>query len=388
MKNGKVDLPLTISVTFLLMVGMVMVFSASSMMANNKFGSMTYFFQKQMMWSAISLILMIVFSRIDYKTFKKHKLPILGIAVSIVLLAGLFMFGIKVNGARRWYDLGLMNFQPSELAKLALILHFAYYLSSTKKNIRDLKKGLLPLMAILAVIVALVMAQPDLSTSLMLVMICGFLLLVSRVKILHLASFSLALVPVMIIILKRGGYQLGRIREWIAGLENPLNAGYQIKQSLIGLGRGGLFGQDLGQSKQKFFFLPDSHTDFIFSIIGEEFGFIGTTIVLLVFMFILFRGLHIARRVSDSFGKFLSIGITLYIVLYALVNAAVVSMVVPATGLPMPFISYGGSHLLFLGIAVGILLNISRNTQPITANYTDFSQQRERLYNTVITVVD
>jgi len=298
----------------------------------------------------------------------------------------LFAFGVKVNGARRWYSLGLMNFQPSELAKLALILHFAYYLSSSKKNIRNLKDGLLPLMAILFIVMLLIMMQPDLSTSLMVVMICGSILLVSQAKITHLAAFSLPVIPALILLLNRGGYQLNRLWEWLAGLSNPMNAGYQIKQSLIGLGRGGWFGVDLGHSKQKFFFLPDSHTDFIFSIIGEEFGFIGVSFILGVFMFILYRGLHIARRVPDTFGKFLAIGITLNIVLYALINAAVVSMLVPATGLPMPFISYGGSHLLFLGIATGILLNISRHTHPLSANYTDFRQQRVRLYNTVITV--
>lgn len=387
MNKSRIDKPLTISVALMLITGMVMVFSASSMVADSRFGSLTFFLQKQMVWSALSIGLMILFSSIDYRKYKQHGLPTITMAAALVLLIGLYPLGLKINGARRWYDLGLMNFQVSELAKMALILYFAWYLSTPGKNIRDLKTGLLPLIAVLGLTVSLVVFQPDLSTALMLVMISGSMLLISRVRWLHLFGFGLALVPAVILFLNRGGYQMGRLNSWLAGLDNPENAGGQVFQSLIGLGRGGWFGHSIGQSKQKFFFLPDSHTDFIFSIIGEEFGFIGTTIVLLGFMFILYRGLYIARRVPDTFGKFLAIGITLNIVLYALVNAAVVSMLLPATGLPMPFISYGGSHLLFLGVATGILLNISKHTQSLKPNWQNFREQRERLYNTVITEV-
>ncbi len=371
-------------VTFLLTAGMVMVFSSSSMIAVNKYGTLTHFFLKQMMWSAFALSLMILFSNINYKTLKKYKLPVAGIIISFVLLAGLFVFGAKMNGARRWYNLGVGSFQPSELAKLAVIVYFAYYLSSAKKNIRDLKMGLLPLLGILGGLMALIAVQPDLSTALMLGVVGGTLLLISRAKISHLAMLSLPLIPAVILGINRQSFRLRRLHEWLAGWENPLHAGYQIKQSLIGLGRGGMFGQSLGQSKQKFLFLPDSHTDFIFSIIGEEWGFLGTTLILIAFMIIFYRGLVIARRVPDPFGKFLAVGIVLNIVAYALINAAVVSMLVPATGLPMPFISYGGSNLLFLGAAMGILLNISRQMTPAGANYVDYKQNRERYLKTVI----
>jgi cell division protein FtsW len=166
-----------------------------------------------------------------------------------------------------------------------------------------------------------------------------------------------------------------------------MQSAYQIKQSLIGLGRGGIFGQGLGQSKQKFFFLPDSHTDFVFSILGEEFGFIGTSLVLILFLIIFYRGIRLAFRAPDAFGKFLAVGITVNVVLIAFVNASVVSMLLPATGLPMPFLSYGGSNLLFLGVSIGILLNISRQTEGRSSatNWTEFSQKREQLFQTVIT---
>ncbi len=385
-KRQRVDIKLALSIIFLMLWGMVMVFSASSMMANSRFGSLTFFFQRQLLWGFLSFVLMIAFSMIDYKKYRLNQLPLFGILVTILLLVGLFVLGVRVNGARRWYHLYILNFQPSELAKLTLILYFAYYLSSPERNIKDLKKGFLPLMAVLALVLLPVVLQPDLSTSLMLALIAGSMLLVSQAKLRHLAIPALLTIPGVLFLLNRPGYQLRRVTEWLAGLHNPVNAGYQIKQSLIGLGQGGWFGLGLAQSKQKFFFLPDSHTDFIFSILGEEFGFLGTTVVLIVFLFILYRGMYIARKAPDSFGKFLAIGITLDVVLYAYINAGVVSMLFPATGLPMPFISYGGSHLLFLGVAMGILLNISRHTQPAKANWEGYANNQERFRKTILTV--
>ena len=226
------------------------------------------------------------------------------------------------------------------------------------------------------------MMQPDLSTSLMIGVICVSLIYIGGAKIMHLGAMALLMIPVVIFMMS---YQLQRITSWWQALDDPLKAPYQVLQSLIGLGRGGLFGYGLGQSKQKFFFLPDSHTDFIFSILGEETGFIGTSLVLILFMFILARGLLIARNTPDNFGKFLAIGITLSIVLYAFVNAAVVSMLAPATGLPMPFISYGGSNIVFLGLSSGILLSISRGVQEApAANWEEYKKNKKQLLTRVI----
>jgi cell division protein FtsW len=292
-----------------------------------------------------------------------------------------------VNGARRWYHLGLMNFQPSELARIALIIYFAQALSSAKKDLTKFKKGILPLFAILSIVLVLIMLQPDLSTALMIALTTLAMLFVSNVKLRHLAFLISAAVPLVVYKLFNS-YQINRVIDWVNSWNNPLSANYQVKQSLIGLGRGGYWGEGLAQGKQKFLFLPDSHTDFIFAIIGEEFGFIGTSLILLIFMVILFRGLKIVRHTSDAFGKFLTLGITINIVLYAFINAGVVSMLLPATGLPMPFISYGGSNLLFLGISMGILLSISRNitAHEQSANWSDFKSRREQLYNRVVTV--
>ncbi|MCD4692854.1 MAG: putative lipid II flippase FtsW [Calditrichales bacterium] len=386
MKNGKVDLVIASCVTLLLMIGLIMVFSASSMMANSNFGSLTYFFRKQVLWGVVTIILMIIVSKIDYRKLKNQSRPLLFIGISIALLFGLFLFGVKIKGACRWYSLGIINFQPSELAKIALIIYFAHFLSSRGERLNDFKTGLMPLMFISVIILFPIMLQPDLSTALMIALITGIMLFISRVKIKYIVGMALPMIPLVIYMMSANFYQRSRVSDWLNALSNPLNAGYQVKQSLIGIGRGGWLGYGVGQSKQKFFFLPDSHTDFIFSIIGEEFGFIGTTIILGLFLIILYRGVRIAARVPDTFGKFLAVGITMNIVLYAFINTAVVSMLLPATGLPMPFISYGGSHLVFMGLSVGVLLSISRHTSLAGAsnNWDEFKEKRERLFNAVI----
>jgi len=387
MTRGKVDYILAIAATFLLLTGLIMVFSASSMVANTNFGSLTYFFRKQILWGLLAFLMMLVFSKINYHKLKDNYKPLILVLLAILLLAGLFLFGIRVNGAKRWYHLGLMNFQPSELARLALIIYFAQALSSAKKDLTKFKEGILPLFAILSIVQVLIMLQPDLSTALMIGLTTLAMLFVSNVKLRHLAFLISAAVPFVVYKLFNS-YQWKRIADWINAWEDPLAASYQVKQSLIGLGRGGYWGEGLAQGKQKFLFLPDSHTDFIFAIIGEEFGFIGTSLILLIFLIILLRGLKVVRNTSDAFGKFLAFGITINIVFYAFINAGVVSMLLPATGLPMPFISYGGSNLLFLGISMGILLSISRNmtAHEQSANWSDFKSRREQLYNRVITM--
>lgn len=387
MTRGKVDFILAIATIFLLLTGLIMVFSASSMVANTNFGSLTYFFRKQILWGFLAFIMMVLFSRINYHKLRQNYKPLGLVILAILLLAGLFFFGIKVNGARRWYHLGLMNFQPSELARIALIIFFARMLSSPKKDLSKFKEVILPLFVPLTIVLVLIMLQPDLSTALMIAITTLAMLFVSNVKLRHLAFLISAALPLIVFKLFNS-YQIHRIIDWLHAWNDPLSANYQVKQSLIGLGRGGYWGQGLAQGKQKFLFLPDSHTDFIFAIIGEEFGFIGTSVILLIFLVIFFRGLKIVRHTGDTFGKFLAFGITINIVLYAFVNAGVVSMLLPATGLPMPFISYGGSNLLFLGISMGILLSVSRNITAYEqlANWSDFKSRREQLYNRVITV--
>lgn len=361
-RRKSVDITLAFAVTVLFVSGMIMVFSASSMLGALTKGSLFFYFKKQLLWGALSIIFMVGFSKIDYRFLKRHSLPLLLTLLSILLLAGLFVIGVKVNGARRWYPIFFMRFQPSEFAKLSLIIYTSYYLSTRETKLKDFKKGLLPLIFVLGIVALLIIVQPDLSTTLMIVLITGLLIFLSPVPVKYLTAAILGMVPVIVLVMSRSAYQWGRVQSWMAALHDPASAAYQIKQSLIGIGRGGLIGKGLGQSVQKFLFLPDSHTDFIFSILGEEFGFLGASFVLLLFLLIFYRGMVIARHTYDKFGRYLAVGITLDITLYAFINAGVASALLPTTGLPMPFFSYGGSNLMFLSIATGILLNISRHT--------------------------
>jgi cell division protein FtsW len=389
MKRKSVDIPLAIVVTFLLMSGMIMVFSASSMIAEfNLKKDMFFFFKKQLLWGVISVFFMVGFSKIDYRHLKRHGLPLTLAVLSIVLLAGLFVVGIKSHGARRWYHLFFFRFQPSEFAKIGLIIYTAYYLSTREARLKNLKKGLLPLLSILALAAVLIMAQPDLSTTLMILLITGLMIFLSPVPARYLWGFVLSMVPVLIFVLARSSYQWGRVVGWWAAIHNPADAAYQVRQSLIGIGRGGLLGKGLGQSVQKFLFLPDSHTDFIFSILGEEFGFVGTSFILMMFLFIFYRGMRIARHTHDKFGRYLAVGITLNITLYAFINAGVASALLPTTGLPMPFFSYGGSNLIFLAIATGVLLNISRQAGTDLDVLLDKSSVRKTNINQIIVTAE
>ncbi len=388
MYSKKVDIILASSVILLIMLGQIMVFSASSMYANSVFGSLTYFFQKQLIWGFISILLMITVSKIDYKKLKSEKIAIFLTTFTIILLFGLLFFGYTVKGATRWYNLGFLSFQPSELAKISIIVYLAQKLSKSGIEKLDFKTFLMPIYFMLGSILLLVLIQPDLSTAMMIGAIAILMLFVSRVKQSYLLYTSFSFIPLGLFIMSRNSYQVDRIKDWANSIFDPLLAAHQVKQSIIGIGRGGLVGNGMGESKQKLFFLPDSHTDFIFSIIGEEFGFIGTTLILILFVLILIRGLRIAKNAPDGFGQFLALGVTLNVVLYAFTNVAVVTNLFPATGLPMPFVSYGGSHLIFMGISVGFLLNISRHVRPVKvdAGWDDFQSQRVKMNSSLIEV--
>lgn len=214
--------------------------------------------------------------------------------------------------------------------------------------------------------------------------ILASMMFISRMKFKHILGILASLIPFVIYLLKTKGYQISRVKAWLKAWENPADAEYQIRQSLIGLGQGGFIGQGIGNSKQKFSFLPESHTDFIFSIVGEEFGFIGTSIILILFLLIFIRGIRIANQTANPFGKFLAVGLTLNIVIFAFINAAVVTMLVPVTGLSMPFLSYGGSNLIFMGLSVGILQSIVRQNNTVNQNWDNYPQKRELLYHNLV----
>lgn len=377
---------LVAAVTILLTIGLIMVFSASAVVAEEKYGSLLYYSRKQILWGFLCILTIFIFSRVKYTNYSKKGLPIIGIVASFVLLAGLFIWGDVVNGARRWYNLGFASFQPSEISKIALIVYFADIFSRKGEILRNWKKGLLPHIIIFCMIAIPILFQPDLGTVIMISMIISIMAFLSNIRSKHVLAGVTFIIPAAIIKMQNSDYQISRINSWLENLTNPLGSGHQIKQSLIGLGNGGIFGSGIGTSKQKFFFLPDSHTDFVFSILGEEAGFIGTTIVLMLFLVIMWRGISISKHAPSAFAQFLAVGLTMHLVLYGFVNVAVVTMLLPTTGLPMPFLSYGGSSLIGVGLSVGILMNISRNThQPgMESKLEQFKEDRRVFYNNLV----
>ena len=377
---------LVAAVTMLLTIGLIMVFSASAVVAEEKYGSLLYYSRKQILWGFLCILTIFIFSRTKYTNLSKKGFPIIGIVVSSVLLIGLFVWGDVVNGARRWYSLGFASFQPSEISKIALIIYFADIFSRKGEILRNWKKGLLPHIIILCLIVIPILFQPDLGTAVMISMIISIMAFLSNIRFKHVLAGVTFLVPAAFIKIHSSDYQTSRISSWLDNLTNPLGSGHQIKQSLIGLGKGGILGSGIGASKQKFFFLPDSHTDFVFSILGEEAGFIGTSIVLILFLIILWRGISISKHAPSAFAQFLAVGLTMHLVLYGFMNVAVVTMLVPTTGLPMPFISYGGSSLIGVGLSVGILINISRHTlQPgMDSRLEQFKDDKRTFYTSLL----
>jgi len=278
------------SVTVLLTIGLIMVFSASAVVAQEKYGSLLYYSSKQILWGFLCIFTIFIFSRVKHSNYLKNGLPLIGISFSIALLLGLFIWGDVVNGARRWYKLGFASFQPAEMAKIAVIIYFADIFSRKGEILRNWKKGLLPHVLIFILVLVPILYQPDLGTVIMLCMIIAIMAFLSNIRFKHVLAGLTLLLPALLIKVLGSEYQISRVQSWLSNLSNPLGSGHQIKQSLIGLGKGGIIGSGIGASKQKFYFLPDSHTDFVFAILGEEVGFIGTSVVLILFMIILWRG--------------------------------------------------------------------------------------------------
>jgi cell division protein FtsW len=302
---------------------------------------------------------------VPYSVYKKLTKPTLMIALLLLMVT--FVLGGETKGAVRWLRFGGLGFQPSEFAKFALLFHISLLLTTKGEHIKDFKKGFLPIIIWISIVTGLVLAQPNLSTGMMLFGLTIILLFVGRVRILHLAGMIFVAACVFILyvlfmayVLKRP-YQLQRIIHFVQG--DPSNQqNYQLWQGIIGFGNGGLFGVGPGESRQRDLFLPESYNDFVYSIVGEEYGLLGTIVVLGAFLFVMLRGFRIAKHAKDDFARFLAIAITSTITLYALVNASVSLGLLPTTGLPMPFISYGGSSLMLSAFSIGVLLNISAHT--------------------------
>ncbi len=349
---------LTTAVLILVGASLVVIYSASSTRAHSLHRDSAFFLNRQAMKVALGIIAMIILSRFNYRKLKSFTIPLLAVSIGALIYLLIPGNAETLNGARRALYIGGRSLQPAEIAKFAMILFLADSVSRRGDAVRNWK-GYLIHLTLIGGIASLVVAQPDFSTGVLICLIGVAILYLAGAKMGYLLLTGAVMAPMTYFIAFSEPYRVERWNEYIAGILHPENAGYQVNQSLIGLGDGGLFGLGVGMSHQKQFFLPEPFTDFVFSILGEEFGFAGSAAAVLAFAFIAMRGVKIAREAPDKFGALLAGGITSAISLYAIVNILVVTGLAPATGIPLPFLTYGGSSLVITMMMVGVLLNIS-----------------------------
>lgn len=361
-KKNHIDRILLFIVLMLMVMSMVIVYSASSTWAFQKFGESSTLVSRHIIKIIVGFSVMLIAINIDYKIFKNFtKVALIS---SIFLLMIILLVGGEVKGASRWLSVGGFSLQPSELAKYVLIFHLSNLIATKGEKINDLKSGYLPLLLWIGGVVMLVMLQPNFSMGGIILLISMLFLYLSGANLLHLLNTFLASLPIVLIYLMSAAYRRKRVMAFLGfGSDTAIKStNYQLDQGLIGIGSGGIFGIGMGESRQRDLFLPESYGDFVFSIIGEEYGFIGAIFLLVIYLILFLRGMKIAHHAKDEFGKNLAIGISLLVTVYALANVYVTIGLAPTTGLPMPFISYGGTAIVFSSFAIGVLLNISSQT--------------------------
>jgi len=351
------------SILLLVLAGVLMVFSASAVMAGERFGSPYHFFLRQLLWGVAGLGAMVVAMKMDYRRWKKPAIVFSFLGVTTLLLLAVFFLD-RSHNTHRWIKLGsIMSFQPSELAKPALILFLAFFLEARAKSMDDWRHTLLPAIVPVFLFAALIMKEPDLGTALVCLGVAAAVLYAAGMKLRYFAYGLLPMIPVLGYMLFFVPWRLARILVFIHPERDPQGIGFHINQSLIAVGTGGITGVGLMEGKQKLFYLPEPHTDFIYAVTAEELGLIGATVIAALFFIFAWRGLRTALRSRDNFGKYLAIGVTTMIVVQAFFNISVVLALLPTKGIPLPFISYGGSSLFMMLASVGTLLNVSQQTE-------------------------
>ena len=364
-----VDFALLVIVFIMLALGIIMVMSASAPTSLAKTGNSYKYVKTQAFSACIGIVGMLVISNIDYRIYKRFD-KIIYIVV-LVLLASVTLVGAEEGGAKRWIDLGFINFQPSEVAKIGLIIFYASLLTKNKERLSELKTGFFyPIMYLLPIIAILLGIQNHLSATLLIVMMVSIMMLMAGSRLRYFLSFG---IPAGVLgggalflyawKTKKGWFRVLRLITFLDPFAYIQDEGWQVVQSLYAIGSGGLFGVGLGNSTQKYAYIPEAHNDFIFSIIAEELGFLGCVVVIVLFALFIWRGIIIAMKASDMFGSLIAVGITSMVGLQAIINIAVVTSSMPNTGMPLPFFSYGGTSLLILLASVGVLLNISKSTK-------------------------
>jgi cell division protein FtsW len=358
-----------IPVLVLIGIGILMVYSSSAFISAEKYGNGFHYLWKHLFNILVGFIAMIFLLKLDYHKLKGAVIPLL--VLSVIFLILVFVPGIGVSAGpksevQRWIKLWLLTFQPSELVKITMVLFLSDYISKNAYRMKNLRSGLIVPLAVMAVFQGVILLQPDFGTAVNIGILTLTLLFVGGVEWRYILGVIAASLPVVCILILSASYRVTRVLCFLNPWQEPQGCGFQVIQSFYAFGRGGVTGVGIGDSKQKLFFLPEAHTDFIFSLIGEELGLIGALLVLGLFLYLFIKGFKIAMRTEDSFGYYLAIGLTTMICSQALMNFAVTTGVMPPKGLPLPFISYGGSSLLVNMAAVGILMNIQKNHRSLS----------------------
>jgi cell division protein FtsW len=367
-----------LSALTLLALGLTTVFNASTVMAQAQYQDPYFFTKRQAFYALLGFGALILGRTINYRVYQRYTYLILVITMICLVLVFVPGIGGKVRGAARWLKLGPLTVQPSEFAKLAVVLFLAYSLTKKQEKMKFFSIGFLPHMMVAGLFIVLVGLEPDFGTAITLAAIVFTMLFVGGTRLTHITLTLMAGVGLAVIMVLRDPKKLGRVFSYLDPWKHGQDVGYQLKQSLLAIGSGGLWGLGPGQSRAKLFYLPDSHTDFIMSIFSEETGFLGVLAVLALFAVLIYRGLRLSLRAPDAYGSYLALGLTLLIGLPAVINLGVVTGIFPTKGLSLPFLSYGGSSLLANLLAVGILLNISRQTKRLVPAPAKVAMKKEK----------
>jgi cell division protein FtsW len=360
-KKLRPDWVLFVITLSLVIFGVVMVFSSSAVMAKARFEDPNYYSFKQILAAVVGLALMFVIMKVDYHLYRKPVIVFTVLSLAVAMLVIVFFLAKSAN-VHRWIQLPHLSFQPSELAKLAAIFFLAYFLEKRKGQVNNFQFTLAPVAIIVGVLAVLIAFEPDLGTSITMLLTAAVLLYVAGINLRWFAVPAGLSVPVFYFMVYLKPWRWNRIMAFLHPDADPLDSGHQIKQALVSVGSGGISGLGYMEGKQKLFFLPAAHTDFIFAVVGEELGLIGACAVLLLFLVFLWRGLRTSAKAPDTFGFYLALGITMMVSLQAFINMSVVLALVPTKGIPLPFLSYGGSSFVVMLAAVGILLNVSQQS--------------------------
>ena len=354
------DFILLFTILALVLSGLIMILSASSVKAEQLFSNSYHFFINQLKYLAVAMVLAAVIYKLKYKKLKKLAPYMLFISLGSLILVLIPGIGRMAGGSRRWLPLGPISFQPSVLVKFTLVIYLAAYIDKNKDKMKKFKNGILPPLVVIGFISFLILLEPDLGTAVTLAAVAAAMIFIGGIKISTFILIGITSLILSLAAILTEPYRRERLFSFLNPWQDPLDSGYHIIQSLLALGSGGLFGVGAGNSHQKFLYLPEPGTDFIFAVLGEEFGLIGTLFIISLYFLLAWRGLKIATRVDDTFGSMLAVGITSMIIIQALINMAVVTSLMPVTGITLPLISYGGSSLVINLVGLALLLNISR----------------------------